>query len=47
MRHQDLAVPVVALAQLLAGEVHHQPVQPLGGLWVGSDGESFIVFALF
>ena len=46
MRHQDLAVPVVALAQLLAGEVHHQPVQPLGGLGVGSDGESFIVFAL-
>ena len=46
MRHQDLAVPVVALAQLLAGEVHHQPVQPLGGLRVGSDGESFIVFAL-
>ena len=37
MRHQDLAVPVLALAELLAGEVHHQPVQPLGSLRVSSE----------
>lgn len=47
MRHEDLAVPVLALAELFAGEVHHEPVQPLGSLRISSDGEKFIVFALF
>ena len=37
MRHQDLAVPVLALAQLLARKIHHEPVQPLGSLRVGSE----------
>ena len=37
VRHQDLSVPVLALAQLLARKIHHKPVQPLGGLRVGSE----------
>ena len=47
MRHEDLAVPVLPLAELLAREVHHEPVQPLGSLRISSDREKFIVFALF
>ena len=47
MCHEDLAVSVVPLAELLAGEVPHEPVQPLGSLGISSDGEKFIVFALF
>ena len=33
--HEDLAVPdVLAVLQLVAGDVDHQPVQPLGSLRV-------------